>query len=183
MASARTRIHSFSPLANPDARILILGSMPGRASLAAYQYYAHPQNSFWRIMAQLLHTEATLPYEQRVDGLTSAGIAVWDVLQSCFREGSLDAKIESDTLLANDFRSFFQTHPKISHVFFNGAKAEACFRRHVLHELEQVPLVYLRLPSTSPANAGITYASKLKDWQSILPPLMNHPEPLSRPRK
>ena len=123
------RIHSFSPIAHTSARILILGSMPGRASLAAHQYYAHPQNSFWRIMAQLLQTDADASYEKRVELLKTARIAVWDVLQSCIREGSLDAKIERDTQIANDFRSFFRAHSQITHVFFNGAKAEACFRQ------------------------------------------------------
>ena len=163
------RIHSFSPIAHTSARILILGSMPGRASLAAHQYYAHPQNSFWRIMAQLLQTDADASYEKRVELLKTARIAVWDVLQSCIREGSLDAKIERDTQIANDFRSFFRAHSQITHVFFNGAKAEACFRQHVLPELEDASLCYLRLPSTSPANASATYEHKLGEWRAILP--------------
>jgi hypoxanthine-DNA glycosylase len=167
-----SRIQSFEPIANADARILILGSMPGRASLAAQQYYAHPQNSFWRIMAQLLHADAGVPYEKRVELLKNARIAVWDVLQSCVREGSLDASIEPDTQIANDFSAFFQTHRQITHVFFNGAKAQACFKQHVLKELEHIPLHYLRLPSTSPANAASPYPEKLHQWHAILPPLI-----------
>ena len=166
-----TRIHSFSPIADSNARILILGSMPGRASLQAHRYYAHPQNGFWRIMSQLLQLDPTATYDERVELVKSAGIAVWDVLQSCIREGSLDSNIERDTLVANDFRTFFQVHSKITHVFFNGAKAETCFRQHVLRELEQVRLSYARLPSTSPANASATYAQKLKEWRVILPPI------------
>jgi hypoxanthine-DNA glycosylase len=127
-----TRIYSFRPLADHNARILILGSMPGRASLDAHEYYAHSQNSFWRIMSQLLQMDPRAPYEDRVRLVKNAGIAVWDVLQSCIREGSLDSNIERDTLVANDFHAFFRAHKKITHVFFNGAKAEACFKHHVL---------------------------------------------------
>ena len=166
-----TRIHSFHPIAAPDARILILGSMPGRASLEAHQYYAHPQNSFWRIMSQLLQVDPDTFYEERVELVKTARIAIWDVLHSCIREGSLDSNIERDTLIANDFETFFQTQKQITHVFFNGAKAEACFNQHVLAKIEHASLNYLRLPSTSPANASATYARKLEQWRAILPPL------------
>lgn len=168
---AATRIQSFKPLADKNARILILGSMPGSASLAARQYYAHRQNSFWRIMMQLLQMEPDASYERRVQSLKDARIAVWDVLHSCVREGSLDARIESDTQIANDFHSFFRAHRQITHVFFNGAKAEACFKQHVLQRLGDIPLTLLRLPSTSPANASSSYAVKLDKWRAILQPL------------
>jgi hypoxanthine-DNA glycosylase len=175
-----TRIHSFSPIAAHNARILILGSMPGRASLQAHQYYAHPQNSFWRIMSQLLQMAPDVSYDERVELVKSARIAVWDVLQSCIREGSLDSSIERDTLIANDFRRFFQTHKKITHVFFNGAKAETCFVQHVLGEIEHIPLNLVRLPSTSPANASTTFAGKLEAWRAILPPINSGNDPLLR---
>lgn len=165
------RIQSFQPVVGKDPRILILGSMPGQASLAAGQYYAHRQNSFWRIMAQLLQIAHDASYEKRIESIKNARIAVWDVLHSCVREGSLDARIEADTQITNDFRSFFRAHRQISHVFFNGAKAETCFRQHVLPQLDDIPLVFLRLPSTSPANAASTYAEKLDKWRAILPPL------------
>lgn len=105
------RIHSFDPIAAPDAEILILGSMPGRASLAAGQYYAHAQNAFWRIMAELLGFDATAPYAERTQALKSARIALWDVLHSCEREGSLDTNIDRETLVANDFAAFLREHP------------------------------------------------------------------------
>jgi double-stranded uracil-DNA glycosylase len=165
------RIQSFAPIARNDARILILGSMPGRASLEAQQYYAHPQNSFWRIMAELLQTNHGAGYEERVELLKSARIAVWDVLHSCVREGSLDTSIEPDTQVANDFRAFFETHRQLTHVFFNGAKAQACFKQHVLKNLPGSSLSYLRLPSTSPANASSPYSQKLNTWRAILLPL------------
>jgi TDG/mug DNA glycosylase family protein len=164
------RVHSFEPIEDRNAEILILGSMPGRASLIAGQYYAHAQNVFWRIMSELLHLDATAPYSVRVRALKSARIALWDVLQSCIREGSLDSKIERDTQTANDFRTFFRTHMKISHVFFNGAKAEACFKRHVLGDLEGVSVSYARLPSTSPAYASMSFADKLRTWRVLLRP-------------
>lgn len=162
------RIHSFKPIENLDAEILILGTMPGSASLAAGQYYAHTRNTFWRIISELLKLDDESLYEVRVQALKSARIAVWDVLQSCTREGSLDAMIERDTLIANDFYTFFQSHKKISHVFFNGAKAEAYFMRHVLPNINIDNISFLRLPSTSPANASIPFEAKLKEWRIIL---------------
>ena len=160
------RVRSFKPIADSKAEILILGSMPGRASLAARQYYAHPRNAFWRIAAELLGFDSTLPYAKRVRALKAARIALWDVLQSCTREGSLDARIENG--IANDFSTFFRNHGKIRHVFFNGATAEATFKRHVLPTLGGRALSYRRLPSTSPANASVSLARKLRAWRAIL---------------
>ncbi|WP_435627649.1 DNA-deoxyinosine glycosylase [Candidatus Ferrigenium straubiae] len=160
-------IQSFPPIERADARILILGSMPGEASLRAGQYYAHPQNLFWRIMGELLGVDPALPYEQRVEALKAAGIALWDVLHSCRRKGSLDSDIDNGSLAPNDLAAFFRRHSKITRVFFNGAKAEECYRRHVLPGIEGVSIEYLRLPSTSPANASIPYGCKLDAWRTI----------------
>lgn len=165
-----THIHSFAPIEDSNATILILGSMPGRASLAAEQYYAHAQNAFWRIMSGLLQFERAAPYAIKIQALKSAHIALWDVLQSCKRQGSLDAMIERDTQIANDFQSFFQTHPYITHVFFNGAKAESLFKQHVPEIMANNRLYYLRLPSTSPAHAAISFEQKLDAWHMILTP-------------
>jgi TDG/mug DNA glycosylase family protein len=164
------RVRSFEPIADANAEILLLGSMPGIASLRAQQYYAHPQNAFWRIIGELLGVGTDASYAKRIKALKSARIAVWDVLESCVREGSADAMIEDDSLRANDFRTFFATHTRIRRVFFNGTKAEACYKRHVLHHLESGPIAYSRLPSTSPANASVTFADKLDAWRAILPP-------------
>lgn len=161
----RPRIRSFAPIAARNARVLVLGSMPGRRSLEARQYYAHRQNAFWRILGALLGFGPSSPYGARVRALSSARIALWDVLHSCVREGSLDTMIEDEA--ANDFRAFFRTHRAITHVFFNGAKAEASYRRHVLDAID-VPLRYRRLPSTSPAHASLSYARKLAAWRAIL---------------
>lgn len=165
-----SHIRSFEPIETKNAEILILGSMPGRASLAAGQYYAHTQNAFWRIVSELLKFDVASPYAVRIAALKSARIALWDVLQSCTREGSLDAMIERDTEIANDFQTFFQTHTKITQVFFNGAKAESCFNRHALREIETGPISYLRLPSTSPANASMSLAQKISAWRVIAGP-------------
>lgn len=147
--------------------MLILGSMPGKASLRANQYYAHPNNLFWRIMGELLGADPDLPYKERVQVLQSAGIALWDVLESCTRVTSLDSDIESGSLVANDFRSFFFGHPSIAHVYFNGAKAEDCYRRLVLAGIKKESVMYQRLPSTSPANASIPYERKRAAWEVI----------------
>lgn len=160
-------VRCFPPIENPSAHVLILGSMPGEASLRAGQYYAHPRNLFWRIMGELAGACPTLPYPLRIQALRSANIALWDVLCSCARKGSLDSDIEGGSLVANDFASFFRRHPRITHVFFNGAKAEECYRKHVLSSPDIPPLEYSRLPSTSPANAGIPYERKLDAWRAI----------------
>jgi hypoxanthine-DNA glycosylase len=161
----KARIRSFAPIAGRNARVLILGSMPGRASLEAGRYYAHPRNAFWRIVAVLLCIEPDATYRRKVQTLKSARIAVWDVLHSCVRQGSLDTMIEAE--LANDFDAFFRRHKGITHVFFNGAKAEASYRRHVLGAMT-APLHYARLPSTSPAHASLPFARKLGAWRAIL---------------
>jgi TDG/mug DNA glycosylase family protein len=164
------KIRSFAPIADAKARVLILGSMPGIASLAAGQYYAHAQNLFWRILGEVTGAGPTLPYATRIRALKSSGIALWDVLESCAREGSLDAAIDDATLRANDFVSFYRAHPRIARVFFNGAKAEACYRRHVLPLLADAPALrsYRRLPSTSPANASMSRAYRQRVWKQAL---------------
>lgn len=160
-------VQSFAPIEDADARILILGSMPGEASLQAGQYYAHPQNLFWRIMGELLGTDLASPYGQRVQALKSARIALWDVLRSCRRKGSLDSNIDHESLVPNDFAAFFLSHPQITRVFFNGAKAEQCYRKHMRPVTGIESIEYLRLPSTSPANASLSYERKLDAWRAI----------------
>ena len=163
------RVRSFPPLEDRHARVLILGSMPGAASLAADQYYAHPRNHFWPIMGRLFGAGPELPYAKRVRRLKSCGIAVWDVLESCVRPGSLDADIEEGSIAVNDFAGFFDAHPGIGAVFFNGAKAESAYRRHVLQGLPSpaCTLPVCRLPSTSPAYAALSLGRKLALWEML----------------
>jgi hypoxanthine-DNA glycosylase len=161
-----TRICSFAPVARPDARVLVLGSMPGKRSLEQGEYYAHPQNAFWKIMATLTGAPAVAPYPQRLESLQAAGIALWDVLASCERHGSLDADISAESV--NDFSLFFCEHAGIARVFFNGAKAAQSFHKFVLGRQDLPPLIYTRLPSTSPAHAGLDFAAKLAAWRVIM---------------
>jgi double-stranded uracil-DNA glycosylase len=158
-------IRSFAPLTSPDARVLILGSMPGIASLTAAQYYAHPRNMFWPIMGELFDAHPALPYSERTQALRRHGVALWDVLDSCRRQGSLDTAIVDAR--ANDLAGFLRDHPRLTHVFFNGAKAEQLFRRAILPVLTVAAPRLVRLPSTSPAHASLPRAAKLAAWQVV----------------
>ncbi len=154
--------HSFSPISHPNARVLILGTMPGVQSLALQQYYGHPRNAFWKIIFSVLETPFSTDYEQRKNVLLDNGIALWDVLEACVREGSLDSAIEQE--VPNDFDSFLKAHPNIRHIYFNGQKAAKFFKQHVAVS-DDYQLV--TLPSTSPANAGMSFEKKLLEWESI----------------
>ena len=160
-------LYSFPPVAAPDAHTLILGSMPGQASLAAGEYYAHRRNLFWPILGELFGASPALPYAARLQKLTDAGLALWDVLQCCEREGSLDGDIAPASIVANDFATFLTAHPRIVRVFFNGTLADTSFRRHVLQTLPHHSLHFTRLPSTSPANAAYSYARRLEAWRAL----------------
>lgn len=166
-------LRSFPALTSRAPRTLILGSMPGGASLAAGQYYAHRQNRFWPLMGALIDAGPELAYEQRCLRLIGAGIALWDVLAKCEREGSLDSAIRDDTAQANDFGALFARHPTIRMVLFNGSKAEGSFRRFVFPVLAETgaaaaDLDLRRLPSTSPANASQSAEYKLAAWREAL---------------
>jgi double-stranded uracil-DNA glycosylase len=163
------RVHSFPPISDPASRVLILGSMPGQVSLRAKQYYAHPQNAFWRILAALLSFDAAADYELRVEALRAHGIALWDVMKSCTRESSLDSDVVESSIVPNPFPSFLRAHPRIRTVCFNGTKAEATFVKHVLPKLGRLgDLEYYLLPSTSPARASMRPAEKLAAWRAVL---------------
>jgi hypoxanthine-DNA glycosylase len=169
MRPLRKRLRGFPPIADRRARILVLGSMPGAASLAAGEYYAFRHNQFWRIAGELCGFAPDAPYARRRAGLLHARIALWDVIESCVRPGSLDASIREDTLRANDFAAFLHEHPGIRRVCFNGRKAESAWRRHVLPSLPKpAEFEYRLLPSTSPAHAGMGYRSKLRVWRSAI---------------
>lgn len=159
---------AFHPIVNAESKILILGSMPGEVSLAAGQYYAFTRNSFWKIMGELVGAVASLSYEQRLDRLQKSGIALWDVIAACEREGSLDSSINEESLVANDFEAFLDAYPSIEQICFNGKSVQRLFKRHVL-KLQTLPsgLGMTVLPSTSPANARLSFEQKLKAWRVI----------------
>jgi hypoxanthine-DNA glycosylase len=142
--------------------------MPGRESLRQRQYYAHPRNAFWPIMAAITGVPAGAPYAERTAALAAAGIAVWDVLRCCERPGSLDSNIDPATARANDFQRFFRRQPGIRTVCFNGAMAERLFRRHITAPDGPTAMHYVRLPGTSPAHAALSLAAKRRAWHQAL---------------
>ena len=159
-------LQSFPPVYRSDARILILGSMPGKASLRAEHYYAHPRNAFWRIMAALYDVDDDAEFLQRYQTLMDHRVALWDVLRSCVRDSSLDSDIIESSIVPNDIPGLLSTCPDIQLVCFNGAKAEQAFRRYVLQDIAEPPQL-LRLPSTSPAHAAMPFQQKLDAWREI----------------
>jgi hypoxanthine-DNA glycosylase len=157
----------FTAQASPDARVLILGSMPGQVSLAQSQYYAHPRNLFWIFMQTLFDIDKCLSYDERILALKAQKIALWDVYAECYREGSLDVSITASTIRCNDFVSFFKAYPNIHTIFFNGKAAEKAYKKHILPLMPVRHCQYIGLPSSSPANASISYEDKLQCWQKV----------------
>lgn len=159
----------FSYSANSNAKVLILGSMPGVKSLEKAEYYAHPQNGFWPIMGALFGFDATLGYQERLARLRENSVALWDVAHQCVRPGSLDSAIKMESVVANDFETLFKTHPHIRTIFFNGRKAEELYLRLVFASLspEFQQIDQQLLPSTSPANALMSRMQKLEQWKII----------------
>jgi TDG/mug DNA glycosylase family protein len=159
-------IAGLSAVAQPGSTLLILGSMPGVASLQQQQYYAHPRNAFWPIMARLLGFEQTLSYSQRLQALSQGKIALWDVISHCQRQGSLDSAIRAEQ--ANDFETFLKQHPKIVVIGFNGNKAWQSFNRLVIPQLTLTSAIaLLPLPSTSPAYAALSVEQKHQQWAAL----------------
>lgn len=154
--------YSFPPISNDAATVLILGTMPGEKSLSLNQYYGHSRNDFWKLLFTIFETPFSTDYDERQELILNNKVALWDVLQICEREGSLDSAIKKEA--ANDFSSFLKDHPNIRHIFFNGQKAAAFFKRYVPIGPEFNLTI---LPSTSPANAGISFEKKLEQWKMI----------------
>jgi TDG/mug DNA glycosylase family protein len=162
-------VQSFAPLGNLSATRLVLGTMPGKASLLAGEYYAHPRNAFWYIVQELFAIPRELPYPRRVRELAKTGLAVWDVLAACTRATSLDSDIVPASVVPNDFNGFLSRHRRIKSIYFNGGPARELFDRHVLPGLAPRHLAIERvtLPSTSPAHAGRSHQDKLEAWRVI----------------
>lgn len=159
-----------------------MGSLPGQMSLRQGQYYAKPQNTFWRIMGDLFDAGPEVAYDLRVARLQERGIAVWDVCASARRAGSLDSAIDRDSLVINDFLGFFAAHPAIEAVAFNGRLAATVYARSVVGRLPATAaaLPTVLLPSTSPAHAAMRYAAKLSAW-SVLRARLAAPSTSTRP--
>ena len=162
-------LEGFAPIAGTDARLLILGSMPGAASLAATHYYAHPRNAFWAVIEAVWDVPRSLPYDARTRAMKAQGIALWDVVAKCRRLTSLDADIDAASVVVNDFARFLGGHRRIRQIAFNGAGAETLYRRHVLPGLPQSlqQIARLRMPSTSPAHASLTLEAKIGAWKAL----------------
>jgi double-stranded uracil-DNA glycosylase len=166
--------HGFGPVSDARARLLILGSLPGRRSIADAEYYAQPRNAFWRIIGELAGAGPDLDYRQRLERMKAAGIALWDVLAAGERPGSLDSAIVRTSIVVNDIGDFLRQHPDVRLICCNGRTASQLYDRHVLPmlsaELQQIARV--TLPSTSPANASVPYADKLLRWAEALQPVL-----------
>ena len=167
-----TLIQGFPPVADSDAQRLVIGSMPSRASLAAGEYYAHPRNAFWRIVAAVFALPEELDYEARCRALKAHRIALWDTLSACARTTSLDSDIVDDSIVTNDFAGFLAAHPGIREIGCNGLKSHQVFERRVRPALPdaQASIPVVRLPSTSPANASMRFETKLDRWRAFLAP-------------
>jgi len=159
----------FPPVARESAKVLILGSLPGRVSLQECEYYAHPRNDFWPIMGELFGAGPDLAYAQRARRLAECGVALWDVCHAAQRPGSMDAAIKSQTVVPNGFAAFFQSHSQIKLICFNGAKAAELYSRTVLAKLpgDLGAIRRATLPSTSPAHAAMTFQQKLLAWTLV----------------
>lgn len=158
---------AFPPIADKNSEILILGTMPGEKSLELQQYYGNRGNQFWKILFEILGEAFSSDYNDRVALLPKYRIALWDVLQYCEREGSLDSAIKNE--MANDFEAFYAEHPQIKHVFFSSKNAAAYYDKYVGRK---EGLVYDVLPSPSGANASMRPAQKLQVWREKILPLI-----------
>ena len=157
------KISSFPPIINENSKILILGSIPGVKSLEMQQYYAHPQNKFWKIICEIFNEDFTTDYAERIKILEKHHIALWDVIDTCERKGSLDSEIRNEE--ANKIEELLQNFPNIKAIFCNGQKSHKNLQK-ILGKKFRLPIIVL--PSTSPAYAGLSYFDKLKLWHIIL---------------
>ena len=156
------------PSIDPACHTLVLGSMPGLQSLTAGEYYAHPQNRFWRMMAALLKESLPAAYDLRLSMLLKHHIALWDSIGSCEREGSLDSAIKNEQ--GNDFTALLETYPHIQAICFNGGKSASAFRRFNKPLLAREDLTFYAMPSTSPANARWRMDDLLAEWGKAIAP-------------
>lgn len=161
----------LAPIGDADARVLVLGSFPGEASLAAREYYGHPRNHFWRLIGGVIgESLQTLDYARRVEALRKHRVAVWDVIAQCEREGSLDSAIRAE--VANDIGGLLRRSPSIATIAFNGGKS-ASYRKRIASIPEAARCTLIQLPSSSPANATHSLAVKQAAWTAALGPVLS----------
>lgn len=156
----------LSPNIDKNCKVLILGSMPGVKSLEEQQYYAHPQNRFWPMMAYLLKEELPMDYPAKLSMLLRHHIALWDSIGSCEREGSLDSAIRNEK--GNDFSALLQDYPKIRTICFNGGKSAQTFKRYNKELMKRRDIAFHAMPSTSPANARWRLPMLEETWGNVL---------------
>jgi hypoxanthine-DNA glycosylase len=170
LATGEATLAGLAPIGDARARLLILGSFPGEASLAAARYYGHPRNQFWQlvggVVGEPLHELAPDAREAR---LVAHGIAVWDVIAQCERRGSLDSAIRAE--VANDIGGLLRRWTRIGTIAFNGGKS-ASYRKRVAAIPEAGRCVLVALPSSSPANATHSLAVKQAAWTAALAPAL-----------
>lgn len=154
---------SFPPIANKDAEILILGTMPGEESLLLQEYYAHPGNKFWKILSSITKEPLPSTYKEKQAFLLKNNLGIWNVAHSANRKGSLDSAIQSE--VPNDIPGFIKSHPKLKVIAFNGAKAESLYDRYFDRSGS---ITYVSLPSSSPANTGFTFEGMFKRWENLI---------------
>jgi len=160
-------VESFEPWIGDAPKLLILGSMPGLRSLQQQCYYAHPRNAFWPILGALTGTDWSGDCAARRRQFERLPLALWDVLRACERAGSLDSAIVADSIRPNAIPELLERHPGIDCILFNGATAERLFRRHLAARIDPARRLELRrLPSTSPAHAGMRFEQKLAAWRA-----------------
>jgi len=157
----RKRLQGLAPIVDRNTKVLILGSFPGRMSLEKKEYYGNPRNHFWKIISQILDNPYTDVYSKKVNMLKAGGVGLWDVVRSCHRQGSSDNNISAARL--NNFKKLLHKYPDIKAIFVNGKKAYGLFCAFCV----DIKLPIECLPSTSPANAGQSYAYKKKKWRNI----------------
>lgn len=153
---------ALPPLIDNSSRILILGTMPGDQSIARQQYYGNRGNHFWKIMFLIFDKDYSLSYDDRKALIKANRIALWNVLASCIREGSSDARITNE--VANDFTDLHIQYPAIRYIFFESKTAARWYQKYVIPHPD---ILYHTLPSTSGLNAGISFSQKVEMWQIV----------------
>lgn len=159
-----SEIKGLAPVIDNNSRVLILGTMPGEESLRKQEYYGNPRNQFWPIIYSIFDTNFGSSYEARIAFIKEKGIALWDVIKCCKREGSADSRIFDMSL--NDINHLLAEYPGIKGIFFGGNEAYRIFHKHVGLELQR-SLTLKVLPSTSPANARMSMEAKIKEWVKL----------------